>query len=338
MINHEDMTKINKEGRYIVRASSENSCVMVVDDHPLSLLHAVDLISYEGHKIIEVNDSTQVLSLAYQQKPDIILMDVMMPLANGLEIAKKLKLHPHTKSIPIVLMSVTDEPHLRDQALEIGVEDILMKPLQRTTLSAKLRNLAQQKRLNEGLNQTQQVLLTLASAIKNRVANEQKSSFNLANLVMGFAEYLKLKNEEIEDLVFAAYLHDIGTVNIPENILTKQGKLTPAEQLIVRQHVIIGEQICQPLCHNNPNLQAIIRHHHEKYDGSGYPDNLVADNIPYLAQVFQVIDIYHALTSKRSYKVAYSRKESLAILAREVTKGWRNPILFQQFQDFIHQY
>ena len=163
---------------------------------------------------------------------------------------------------------------------------------------------------------------------------EKETSFKLANLVMKFGQYLQLDDNEIQDLVLSAYLHDIGTISIPEHILMKKEKLTTEESEVIRQHVIIGEQICQPLA-NRPNLLAIIRHHHEKYDGSGYPDNLKKEQIPFLAQVFQLVDIYHALNSKRSYKPTYTSEESLAILADETQKGWRNPHLFQEFKQFI---
>ena len=333
MINYENVNKIDRQETLILPISKPIK-VMVVDDQHFSLLHAVDLIRYEGYEIIETDDSSKVLSLAYEEQPDIILMDVVMRDIDGLEVAKKLKLQPQTQSIPIVLMTVADDFDIRNQALDIGVEDILIKPLERLSLYSKLKSLSQQKRLNEGLNQTQKVLLSLATAIENRALDEQKSPFNLANLVINFAQYLDLNDDEVQDLVFAAYLHDIGNVSIPEQILAKKGKLTQVEQNIIRKHVIIGEQICQPLEHH-PNLLRIIRHHHEKYDGSGYPDYLKGDQIPYLVQIFQIIDIYHALTSKRSYKPAYSHNISLAILEEETLKGWRNPNIFSKFQDFI---
>jgi putative two-component system response regulator len=231
-------------------------------------------------------------------------------------------------------MSVTNDYQILEQAMKIGVEDILLKPLERMSLSCRLRSLAQQKRLNEGLNQIQKVLITIAKEIENRSVDKKQSSCNLTHLLMSFAQYLGLNDDDIEDLVFAAYFHDIGTVSIPEEILTKKDKLTIIEQEVIREHVIIGEKICQPFRHR-PNLLAIIRHHHEKYDGSGYPDGLKGEEIPYLAQVFQLVDIYHALTSERAYKSAYSKEQSVAILAEETQKGWRNPRLFAKFQDFI---
>jgi putative two-component system response regulator len=261
-------------------------------------------------------------------------MDVFMPDINGFEVAKMLKLQSQTKSIPIVLMSVTDEPNLWQQALKIGIEEVILKPLEPSCLYPKLNNLSQQKRLNEGLNQTQKVLFTLAMAIEQRSINRCQSSLKLANLAMKFGQYLQLSDTDIEDLISAAYLHDIGTISIPEHILGKSTPLNDGEKEIIRQHVIIGEQICQPMS-NRQNLLAIIRHHHERWNGTGYPDGLSQDNIPYLAQIFQMVDIYDALINERCYKPSYSIDRTLEIMEEEVNKGWRNPQLFQQFKNFI---
>lgn len=334
MDNYEAITKLNPHARFM-SAVSTPSKVMVVDDQPQSLLHAVDLISYEGYKVIQSSHSHQVLELAFEEQPDVILMDIVMPDIDGLELAKMLKLQPQTKSIPIILMSVAEDMTVRQKALQIGVEEVMLKPLDRISLSQKLKILAQQKHLNEKLNQTQNLLLSLAMAIEARSVNSSnKSPLKLANLAMNFGKYLRLSDQNIEDLVLATYLHDIGTVNIPEHILCKKTQLTPSEKEIIYEHVIIGEQICQPLS-NRPNLLAIIRHHHEKLDGSGYPDQLVGDNIPYLAQVFQMVDIYDALTSDGIYKTAYNIIDSLGIMEEEVLKGWRNRQLFLQFRNFI---
>lgn len=335
MINR-GQTKDAEIQEMVIPPVSTPSKIMVVDDQPLSLLHAVDLIRYQGYEVIEVNDSRQALKVAFEQQPDVILADIVMPEVNGLELTKNLKLEPHTQSIPVLLMSVTPESSLRHQALKAGAEDVILKPLDNTCLYPKLKNLAQQKRLNEVLNQTQKVLLTLATIIKARSGYDYQSSFQLANLVRSFAQYLQLCHSDIEDLVFAAYLHDIGTVNIPDEILEKNGTLTPEEKEILHQHCIMGEKICQPL-NNRPNLLKIIRHHHEKWDGSGYPDKLKEGEIPYLAQIFQLVDIYYALTQQRKDKNVYTPSSALAIMEEEMIKGWRNPQLWHQFQQFIYR-
>lgn len=146
MSNYETITQLNFQSRFISTVSAPSK-IMVVDDQPFSLLHAVDLISYEGYNVIENSDSNKVLSLAFEQQPDVILMDVVMPEINGLELAKMLKLESQTKSIPIMLMSVTEDREVWQQASEIGVEEFILKPLEQTSLFPKLKILAQQKRL-----------------------------------------------------------------------------------------------------------------------------------------------------------------------------------------------
>ncbi|HIK37112.1 MAG: HD domain-containing protein [Geminocystis sp.] len=308
--------------------------IMVVDENPLSLLHAVELLQYQGHEVIEVDDSTKAMQTALQQQPDVIIAEESMRGKDGLQLARNLKSDPNTRYIPLIITCLEENPHLRQKALKIGVEEIIVKPLDGISLYPKLKNLIQQKRLQDTLNQTQKVLLTLALMNEVRSGYDTDSCLQLANLARGFGEYLQLSETDIEDLVYAAYLHDIGTLTIPDHILLKSEPLTAAEREIIHQHVIVGENICKSLSHR-PKLLEIIRHHHERWDGSGYPDKLVGDEIPYLAQVFQMVDIYYALTHKRRYKPAYTPATSLAIMAEEVKRGWRNPQLWQKFYDFI---
>ena len=136
--------------------------------------------------------------------------------------------------------------------------------------------------------------------------------------------------------MFAARFHDIGTLAIPDAIMLKKGELTESEKELVKQHVLVGEKIFQPLS-SRREVGRIIRHHHERWDGSGYPDGLVGEQIPWLAQIFQILDIYDALTSDRSYKDAVSSENALVILNQEVERGWRNPDLVAKFADFIDQ-
>lgn len=142
---------------------------------------------------------------------------------------------------------------------------------------------------------------------------------------------------QLRDLTWASYLHDIGKVGIPDAILLKAGPLTLAEQAIMRQHVFLGENICRPL-RTMHGVLPIIRHHHERWDGSGHPDGLKGDEIPWLVQIFQIIDIYDALTHERPYKPAFSVDKALAILWDEVNRGWRNPALMAQFEGFLQEH
>ena len=179
------------------------------------------------------------------------------------------------------------------------------------------------------------MLFSIARTIESRDPNTGDHCERLVARGKAFGEFLGLSRNEVRDLMWGGYLHDIGKVGIPDAILLKPGKFTPEEFNAMKSHVTIGEAICQPL-RTMRGVTPIIRHHHERWDGSGYPDNLRGNTIPYLAQVFQLVDIYDALSNERPYKNAFTPRESLGIMLEEADKGWRNPDLFQRFSEFIH--
>jgi putative two-component system response regulator len=186
------------------------------------------------------------------------------------------------------------------------------------------------------LDHAEKVLFSIARTVESRDPNTGDHCERLVLRSKAFGEFLELPRSDIRDLMWGSYLHDIGKVGIPDSVLLKKGRLTPEEFQVMKHHVVIGETICQPL-RTMRGVVPIIRHHHERWDGSGYPDGLVRDNIPFLAQVFQVIDIYDALTSERPYKRAYSPEEALRIITEETKRGWRNPELIEKFSEFIRQ-
>lgn len=307
--------------------------ILIVDDNPLSRMTAVDLLSLDGYKVLEADNKSTILNNIAEQQPDLILLDVMMRDVDSFDLCRQLKADYSTANIPIVLTTLTDSREHRIKVMEAGGDDILLKPLNRIELSTRVKSLINQKRLNDGLDQTEQVLFTIAKAVDSRSVSSG-GSVRVASLVGSFAEYLGLSPEEIDNLCFAAHLHDIGTIAIPDAVMLKTEELTVEEKDLIRQHVLIGEKICQPL-RNRSGVLPIIRNHHERWDGTGYPDGLSGTNIPYLAQIFQIIDIYDALTSDRPHKKAYSPAEALKIILDETTKGWRDPELVDAFTLFI---
>ena len=314
--------------------SSEKPKVLVIDDHAFSRMTVVDILSLDGYEVAEADNSSSVLASVLTTNPDLIVLDVMMPQMNGFEVCKHLKQNARTSQIPIIFVTVANDRRSRLKCIEAGGDDCLVKPLDRIALSARVKSLIQQKRLNEDLDQTEQVLFSIAKAIKNRYPDSSSTSAKLTSLIQAFGSYLYLYSGDILKLRYAAHLHDIGTVGIPDAVLLKEGKLTPEEREMINQHVLFGEELCQPL-RNRCDVLPIIRHHHERWDGSGYPDGLVGDEIPYLAQVFQILDIYIALTNKRPYKQALTPMQALAVIGEEAKQGWRNPQLTEQLTAFI---
>ena len=316
------------------QTSSDHPRVLVVDDHPSSRMTAVALLSVEGYEVIEAGSGPAALEMVSTSNPDLILLDVMMPGMDGFEVCRQLKQDEQTRLTPVVFVTALDDRRSRLRGIESGGDDFLTKPFDQLELSARVKSLIRQKRLNEDLDHAEQVLFSIARTVESRDPNTGDHCERLVVRGKAFGEFLGLPRNEIRDLMWGGYLHDIGKVGIPDAVLLKPGKLTPEEWDIMRQHVSIGESICKPL-RTMRGVVPIIRHHHEKWDGTGYPDGLQGEDIPHLAQIFQLIDIYDALTSERPYKKAFTPEEALNIIGQETEKGWRNPALFELFKEYV---
>lgn len=308
--------------------------ILVVDDHAASRMGAVAVLAMEGYEVIEADSGFTAVELVAQKAPDLILLDVMMPEMDGFQVCQLLKQNEHTRLIPIIFITGLNDRRSRIRGIEVGADNFLSKPFDRLELTARVKSLVTQKRLNEELDHAEQVLFSIARAIESRDPKTGDHCERLVKFGKAFGEYLNLTRNQIRDLMWGGYLHDIGKVAIPDAVLLKTGKFTAQEWDIMKQHVLIGEKICQPL-RNIRGVIPIIRHHHERWDGSGYPDGLVGEDIPYLAQVFQMMDIFDALISERPYKRALTLEEALTVMAEETALGWRNPKLMQQFTEFI---
>jgi putative two-component system response regulator len=309
--------------------------ILVVDDHPSSRMTAVALLSVEGYDVVEAESGFAALAQIYQANPDLILLDVLMPGLDGYEVCRRLKQDEQTRLTPVVFITALDDRRSRLRGIEAGADDFLTKPFDQLELSARVKSLVRQKRLNEDLDHAEKVLFSIAKTVESRDPNTGDHCERLVAQGKAFGEFLGLTRSQVRDLMWGGYLHDIGKVGIPDAVLLKKGRLTSEEFQVMKQHVLIGEKICQPL-RTMRGVLPIIRHHHERWDGSGYPDNLQGDSIPFLAQVFQVIDIYDALTSERPYKKAFSPEEALRIMVEEMNQGWRNPDLIEEFTAFIY--
>lgn len=328
---------VEGEGLIVNEFDCDPPRVLVVDDHAGSRMASVAVLAMEGYEVIQADNGLTAMELVKQKAPDLIVLDVMMPEMDGFQVCQLLKQNEHTRLIPIIFISSLNDKRSRIRGIEVGGDDFLTKPFDRLELTARVKSLVRQKRLNEELDHTEQVLFSIARAIESRDPKTGAHCERLVKFGKAFGEYLNLTRNQIRDLMWGGYLHDIGKVAIPDAVLLKTGKFTAEEWDIMKQHVLIGEKICQPL-RNIRGVIPIIRHHHERWDGSGYPDGLVGENIPYIAQVFQMIDIFDALISERPYKRAFTLEEALAVMTEETALGWRNPKLMQQFTEFISSF
>jgi putative two-component system response regulator len=308
--------------------------ILIVDDTSTSRMMAVNVLSQAGYEVLEADNGALALELIYRHDPDLVLLDVIMPGMDGYEVCRALKQDENTRLIPVIFMTSLEDKSARIQGIEAGGDDFLTKPFDPVELFARVKSLVRQKRLNQDLDHAEQVLFSIARTVESRDPNTGDHCERLVHRGKAFGEFLGLSRTEIRDLSWGGYLHDIGKVGIPDAILLKPGRFTPEEFEAMKQHTLIGEGICKPL-RTMRGVLPIIRHHHERWDGSGYPDKLKGNEIPFLAQVFQIIDIYDALVSERPYKQPMTSKEALVILQEETDKGWRNPELMAQFTNYV---
>jgi putative two-component system response regulator len=304
--------------------------VLLIDDQPPNLEAMTEALRPLGFEVWQALDGETGLYLAHERQPDVILLDVMMPGMDGYEVCRRLKLDEETRLLPVVFLTGLDSRQARIEGLEAGATDFLSKPFDLVELEVRVRNLVSFRRLTHELDDAEKMLFAVARAVEARHEGTGEHCDRLSRQAAHLGEHLGLDPEEVKALRRAGYLHDIGKIGVPDAVLLKPGRLDAHEWEVMRSHVEIGVTICSPLRTLRPTLP-IIRHHHERQDGSGYPDGLKGDAVPLLARVFQVADVFDALTNERPYRKALSSAEALTVLREETRKGWWDGDLVEAF-------
>lgn len=304
--------------------------VLVVDDLEANLSALVAVLRLEGYRVQGASHGQEALDLIAQDPPDLVVSDVRMPVLDGFALCRRLKAAPETCLIPVILLTGATEPQDRLRAIEAGANDFLTKPIDQTELKARVRSLMQIKHITDELDSAEAVLRSLALMIEVRDAYTEGHCQRLARYGMEMGLLLGLPDEDLQALGRGGYFHDIGKIALPDSILLKPGSLTADEFERVKEHPVVGDKLCGNLRALH-RVRSIVRHHHERRDGSGYPDGLKGDDIPLLAQIIGVVDVYDAMTTDRPYRVARTSDEALGELAREVERGWRRADLVEAF-------
>jgi len=311
-----------------------NSKILVIDDEkPVVELHR-KLLENEGYDVIVAYNGLEALGKVFTEEPDLILTDVSMPKMDGLELCEQLKNGEHTNLVPIIMVTALDDFDYKVRGKEIGADDFLVKPIRPRELYARVRSLLRIKGLTDCLESAETVIFSLANAIEAKDEYAKGHIHRVSPCAAALGKFIGLDHDDINNLQKGGMLHDIGKIGIRDSILYKPGKLTAEEFEEVKKHPCIGEKICYPLQTLRPVLP-IIKHHHEKYDGSGYPSGLVGENIPILARITAIVDVYDALTSRRAYRDAMPHKKAMKILSEETADNKFDPLLFEKFQELI---
>jgi putative two-component system response regulator len=319
-----------------VSASSASSgasgpaVILIVDDIEANARLLERLLAHEGHRVLFARDGQEALERVRTDHPDLVLMDVVMPALDGFETCRRLKADPATRLVPVVLITALQSRRDRVRGLEVGADDFLSRPVNTAELTARVRSLLRIKRFTDELDSAESVILSLALTIEARDHSTEGHCQRLAHYAVALGREIGLAEEDLSALFKGGFLHDVGKVGIPDAILLKPEPLTPDEVAIMRQHPIIGDRLCGEL-RSLRRVRPIVRHHHERLDGSGYPDGLKGADIPLLAQIMSVVDVFDALASPRPYKAAYSVEHAFAELAAEADRGWRNPEMVAAF-------
>jgi putative two-component system response regulator len=284
--------------------------ILIVDDDLPTRELFKELLTPQGFSVYTAQDGCAALELFSFLRPDLVLLDVQMPQLDGFEVCRELKSKPESRLTPVVLvtgLSVTED---RVRGLEAGADDFLTKPVDRSELLARVRSLINLKSYTDQLERAESVVFSLASSIEARDPYTGGHCERLSEQSAELGGRIGLASDQITALRRAGAVHDIGKIVVPDAILLKPGPLTAAEWKVMQEHTIVGERICAPLKSFAPVLP-IIRHHHERLDGSGYPDGLKGGRIPLTARVLQIVDVYDALITRRPYKQALSPEQAL---------------------------
>lgn len=310
--------------------------VLVVEDDPQNARLLTRLLETDGFVVTVVGDGSAALSAVAQRAPDVILLDWMLPKLTGIEVCQRLKRDPTTRLIPVVLLTALDARENRLAGINAGADDFLTKPYNAEELRARVQSLVRLKRYTDELESAESVITSLALTVEARDATTDGHCQRLAYYATALGAAVGVNDDELASLDRGGYLHDVGKIGIPDTVLLKPGQLTRDEYFLMQQHTVIGERLCGNL-RSLALVRPIVRHHHERLNGSGYPDGLRGDAIPLTAQIVGIVDAFDAITMTRPYRAPRSRDQAFDELLADVRSGLFDRELVAQFLRLVEQ-
>ena len=322
--------------------SETKDIILIVDDIEINRMILREILQ-DDYSVFEAANGEGALKILFEDKllPTVVLLDIMMPDIDGFQVLERIKGHAETKSIPVLFITAADSHETESRGLKTGAADYITKPFNHDVIRARVDNhvnLARyQQRLEELVSKKaaevtktyEQTLEVLATIIEYRSlesgAHIRRTTLLTEALVAKMLTMdsfrTAMQSENIHSLVKASALHDIGKISISDSILLKPGKLTPEEFDVIKTHTTVGSEIIDSISATLPDsdmylkyAREICHHHHERWDGKGYPIGLGGEEIPLSARIVSLVDVYDALVSPRCYKSAFSHEKSLEII------------------------
>lgn len=295
--------------------------VLVVDDYEANLRGLSQLLRGAGYAVEAAGNGRDALDSIRRERPDLVLLDVVMPGLSGVDVCRELKRSSETCLVPVILISGAQERETILAGLEAGADDFLIKPIDAGELYARVRSLLRLKRVTDDLESAEVLFLTLGRVIEARDPYTEGHCERLADYATALGRRLELESVDIDALYRGAFLHDIGKIAVPDRVMLKKGRLTARECELMKQHPVVGDQLCSTV-RSLERVRPIVRHHHERIDGGGYPDRLAGDAVPLLAQIVSVVDVFDALTTDRPYRGALAVETAYEMLRSQARGGW----------------
>lgn len=310
--------------------------VLVVDDMATNRKLLTYVLKPTEFELIEASDGMQALEILRHEECDLVLLDVMMPGIDGFQTCHRIRDELGLKFLPVIMLTSMGSPTDVAKGMAAGADGYITKPFNSVELIARVKAEIERKQLTDRLLDAETVLLALGRMVEARDANTRDHCERLSHAGVVFGKALGLTQDELEALRHGGVLHDIGKLGIPDSILLKKGELDAEEWRIMQQHTVIGAALCSPL-RTMQRTADIARSHHEKWNGTGYPDGLRGEEIPLVVRVFQIIDIFDALSSERHYKPAFSHDKVIEIMEQETAAGFWDPQLMDIFLNFLRE-
>ena len=310
--------------------------ILAVDDDPQNLSLIKDILASDRCEIFTAINGREGYDKAVELEPDLVLLDVMMPEMDGYELCHRLKADEQTQLIPVIMITALQDLEDKIRGIEAGADDFLNKPFNVAEFVARVRSSLRLKQITDELENAETVLFSLALGVEAKDPNTNGHCERLSRYSVRLGEKLGLDISVLKALYRGGILHDIGKLGIPDSILLNPNALSGEEWTVMRQHTLIGERICQPL-RNFKLVLPVIRNHHERWNGDGYPDGLRGEEIPIAARILQTADVFDALCSQRPYKPPFPMKEVFDQLNVEAKKGWRDRELIYEFIQMVEK-